>query len=169
MTTDTPAVEDVGAAVYVIPTDAREGDGTLAWNSTTLVLVTASAGGQQGIGWSYTAAAAASVVTDILSGVVTGRSALDAPGANEAMTRALRNVARPGIGAMAPIRGRYRAVEPEGPAARLRGRGLRRPGPGGCADLRQRGLHHLRLGADPRAAVRVGGQGPDPPRQDQDR
>ena len=96
-----PVVEDLDAAVYVVPTDAPEADGTLAWDKTTLVLVTARAGGQQGIGWSYTAAAAAPVVTGILSPVVAGRSALDVAGANEAMTRALRNVGRPGIGAMA--------------------------------------------------------------------
>jgi L-alanine-DL-glutamate epimerase-like enolase superfamily enzyme len=100
-TTADPAIEGLDAAVYVVPTDAPEADGTLAWDKTTLVLVTASAGGQQGIGWSYTAAAAAPVVTGILSEVVAGRSALDVTGANEAMTRALRNVGRPGIGAMA--------------------------------------------------------------------
>ena len=96
-----PAVQGLDAATYVVPTDAPEADGTLAWDKTTLVLVTARAGGQQGIGWSYTAAAAAPVVTGILSDVVTGRNALDVPGANEAMARALRNVGRPGIGAMA--------------------------------------------------------------------
>jgi L-alanine-DL-glutamate epimerase-like enolase superfamily enzyme len=96
-----PVVAGLDAAVYVVPTDAPEADGTLAWDKTTLVLVTARAGGQQGIGWSYTAAAAAPVVTGILSDVVAGRNALDLPGANEAMTRALRNVGRPGIGAMA--------------------------------------------------------------------
>jgi L-alanine-DL-glutamate epimerase-like enolase superfamily enzyme len=96
-----PTVEGLDAAVYVVPTDAPEADGTLAWDKTTLVLVTARAGGQQGIGWSYTAAAAAPVVTGILSGVVAGWNALDVAGANEAMTRALRNVGRPGLGAMA--------------------------------------------------------------------
>ena len=96
-----PVLEGLEAAVYVVPTDAPEADGTLAWDKTTLVLVTARAGGQQGIGWSYTAAAAAPVVTGILSDVVAGRGALDVAGANEAMTRALRNVGRPGIGAMA--------------------------------------------------------------------
>ena len=95
------AVQGLDAAVYVVPSDSPEADGTLAWDKTTLVLVTARAGGQQGIGWSYTAAAAAQVVTGILSDVVAGRSALDVAGANEAMTRALRNVGRPGIGAMA--------------------------------------------------------------------
>ena len=67
-----PAVQGLDAAVYVVPTDAPEADGTLAWDKTTLVLVTARAGGLQGIGWSYTAAAAAPLVTGILSGVVAG-------------------------------------------------------------------------------------------------
>ena len=96
-----PAVEDIGAAVYVIPTDAPEADGTLAWNETTMVLVTARAGGELGIGWSYAAAAAGSVVTDVLAGVVAGRSAFDVAGANEAMARAVRNIGRGGIAATA--------------------------------------------------------------------
>jgi len=99
--TDAPVVGDVSAAVYVVPTDAPEADGTLAWDKTTLVVVTARAGDEQGIGWSYAAAAAASVVTDILAGVVTGRSALDVPGSNEAMSRAVRNIGRPGVAATA--------------------------------------------------------------------
>jgi L-alanine-DL-glutamate epimerase-like enolase superfamily enzyme len=101
VTGDGPAVEDVGAAVYVIPTDAPEADGTLAWSETTMVLVTARAGGELGIGWTYAAAAAGSVVTDVLAGVVTGRSAFDVAGAAEAMARAVRNIGRGGIAATA--------------------------------------------------------------------
>ena len=41
MTADWPAVAGIDPAVYVIPTDAPEADGTLAWNETTMVLVTA--------------------------------------------------------------------------------------------------------------------------------
>jgi L-alanine-DL-glutamate epimerase-like enolase superfamily enzyme len=100
-TDDSPAIEGVTAAVYVIPTDAPEGDGTLAWDSTTMVLVTARAGGQAGIGWTYASGAAATVVAEVLAGVVTGRSAFDVPGAAEAMARALRNIGRSGVGAMA--------------------------------------------------------------------
>jgi hypothetical protein len=101
VTADGPAVEDLSAAVYVIPTDAPEADGTLAWNETTLVLVTARAGAELGIGWSYAAAAAADVVTDVLASVVGGRSALDVAGAAEAMARAVRNIGREGIAATA--------------------------------------------------------------------
>ncbi len=100
-TSSLPVVQGLDAAVYVIPTDAPEADGTLAWDATTMVLVTARAAGTRGIGWSYTAAAAQSVVTDVLAGVVTGRSAADLAGTAEAMARAVRNIGRAGIAAMA--------------------------------------------------------------------
>jgi hypothetical protein len=48
---DGPAIEDVAASVYVIPTDAPEADGTLAWDETTLVLVTAKAGERDAAGF----------------------------------------------------------------------------------------------------------------------
>jgi L-alanine-DL-glutamate epimerase-like enolase superfamily enzyme len=96
-----PPVRDIGAAVYVIPTDAPEADGTLAWTKTTLLLVTAAAGGERGMGWSYAAPAAGAIVTDVLAGAVLGRRAFDIPGAAGAMARAVRNVGRPGAAAMA--------------------------------------------------------------------
>jgi L-alanine-DL-glutamate epimerase-like enolase superfamily enzyme len=101
VTADGPAVDDMSAAVYVIPTDAPEADGTLTWNETTMVLVAARADGELGIGWSYAAAAAAGVVADVLADVVVGRSALDVAGAAEAMARAVRNIGREGIAATA--------------------------------------------------------------------
>jgi L-alanine-DL-glutamate epimerase-like enolase superfamily enzyme len=96
-----PPIEGLTAEVYVIPTDAPEADGTLAWDSTTMVLVTARAGGQEGIGWSYAAGAAAGVVSDVLAGVAKGRDSFDIPAVAEDMARALRNVGRAGIGATA--------------------------------------------------------------------
>jgi L-alanine-DL-glutamate epimerase-like enolase superfamily enzyme len=94
-------VREITTAVYVIPTDAPEADGTLAWDATTMVLARAKAGAEEGIGWTYGAGAAKTVITDMLAGVVTGRNALDVPGAGEAMSRAVRNIGRPGIAAMA--------------------------------------------------------------------
>jgi L-alanine-DL-glutamate epimerase-like enolase superfamily enzyme len=96
-----PEVTALDAAVYIIPTDAPEADGTLAWDKTTMVLVTARAGGEQGLGWSYTSRAAAAVVGELLADTVTGRDAFDVAGAAEAMARQVRNVGRPGIAAMA--------------------------------------------------------------------
>ncbi len=95
-------ISGVEAAVYVIPTDAPEADGTLAWDETTLVLVTAQAGGEAGIGWTYAAGAAAAVVTDMLAGVVTGPQRVRRrPAPAEAMARAVRNIGRPGVAATA--------------------------------------------------------------------
>jgi len=94
-------VTALDAAVYVIPTDAPEADGTLTWDKTTMVVVTAQAGDERGLGWSYTAAAAATLIGELLAGTVTGRDAFDVAGTAEAMARQVRNVGRPGIAAMA--------------------------------------------------------------------
>src|ERR671929_221991 len=52
-------VEGLDVAVYTIPTDQPEADGTMTWSRTTMVTVQARAGGQVGLGWTYAAAAAA--------------------------------------------------------------------------------------------------------------
>jgi L-alanine-DL-glutamate epimerase-like enolase superfamily enzyme len=89
-------VESVETSAYTVPTDAPEADGTLTWDSTTMVLATARAGGVSGTGWTYGPAACSAVIADVLAGVVRGRSALDTGGAFEAMVRAVRNAGRPG-------------------------------------------------------------------------
>ena len=43
----------VAASAYEIPTDAPEADGTLAWNSTALVVVEIEAGSSTGLGYTY--------------------------------------------------------------------------------------------------------------------
>lgn len=98
---DQPVVERMDSAVYTVPTDAPEADGTLAWNSTTLVLATVRCGEATGLGWTYAPAAAAKLVDDLLAPAVTGLSILDVPRANEAMQRAVRNAGLPGIAAQA--------------------------------------------------------------------
>lgn len=94
-------VEQLRVRSFTIPTDRPEADGTLSWNETTLVLVEASAGGLTGIGYSYTAAAAATLVSELLTGAVRGADALDPPGSWQAMRRAVRNVGYPGVAATA--------------------------------------------------------------------
>ena len=49
-------IESVEVGVYEFPTDQPEADGTLAWSSTTMVLVEVQAGGQSGLGWTYSGA-----------------------------------------------------------------------------------------------------------------
>ena len=94
-------IERVEVSVYKIPTDAPEADGTYAWNSTTLVLVEAMAGGKRGVGYTYEDESAALLIKNMLAGIATGRDALDVPGVWAAMVHSIRNVGRPGVSSCA--------------------------------------------------------------------
>lgn len=87
--------------VFKIPTDAPESDGTLEWDSTTLVLVELDAGGQHGIGYSYADRATGILIRDMLADVLEGRDAMDIAGTWWTMATAVRNLGRRGIAAMA--------------------------------------------------------------------
>jgi L-alanine-DL-glutamate epimerase-like enolase superfamily enzyme len=94
-------IQAVEVGTYRIPTDYPEADGTYSWDSTTLVLVEVAGGGRRGVGYSYTATAAAQLIRDMLADVVTGRDAFALPGAWAAMVKAVRNLGRPGVAATA--------------------------------------------------------------------
>lgn len=94
-------IERVEVAAYRVPTDAPESDGTIAWDSTTLVLVEATGGGETGLGYSYADKATAELIRESLADVVQGRDAMAVPGAWSAMVEAIRNLGRPGIASMA--------------------------------------------------------------------
>ena len=96
-----PAVERVAVSAYTIPTDHPEADGTFDWQHTTLVVVDVDGGGMRGLGYTYTDAAAATLVRGSLADLIRGRSAMDVPAAWIAMVRAVRNAGRPGIAASA--------------------------------------------------------------------
>jgi L-alanine-DL-glutamate epimerase-like enolase superfamily enzyme len=89
-------IESVEAAVYTMPTDAPEADGTLSWDSTVMTVVRVQASGTWGTGWTYGSAACGTVVTGKLAAIVRGRDPMDVAGAWEAMVRAVRNDGRPG-------------------------------------------------------------------------
>src|SRR3954452_3754549 len=91
------AVEWLSVSVYTVPTDAPEADGTLAWGSTTMVLVCLGCGEHTGTGWTYGPPACADVVRDELADVVLGTDALDVGRAFTAMVAAVRNDSRPGV------------------------------------------------------------------------
>src|SRR4051812_36613451 len=95
------AIEWLDVSAYTIPTDFPESDGTYAWDHTTLVLVEATAGGKQGVGYSYADTATAQLIHQSLVDVVRGRDAMAVPAAWSAMTHAIRNLGRPGIASMA--------------------------------------------------------------------
>ncbi|WP_037673972.1 enolase C-terminal domain-like protein [Streptomyces griseus] len=98
---DAPVVAGVDTAVFTVPTDFPEADGTLGWDSTTVVLATVRCGDVTGLGYTYAPAATARVIEDLLADVVTGLPALDVPRMNEAMHRAVRNAGLPGVAAQA--------------------------------------------------------------------
>lgn len=95
------AVEALDVAAYTIPTDGPEQDGTFDWDSTTIVVCEAHAGGETGLGYTYGDPATGKLIESALAEVVRGRDALEVGSAWEAMSRALRNIGRPGIGMMA--------------------------------------------------------------------
>src|SRR5438045_4236011 len=100
-TTTEVAVEALDVSAYTIPTDGPEQDGTFDWDSTTIVVCEAHAGGETGLGYTYGDPATGKLIESALAEVVRGRDALEVGSAWEAMSRALRNIGRPGIGMMA--------------------------------------------------------------------
>ena len=91
----------IDARAYTVPTDAPESDGTISWDSTTIVVAEARAGDARGLGYSYAHASAAVLVADTLADIVTGRNALDVAGSHVAMMQAVRNLGRPGVASTA--------------------------------------------------------------------
>lgn len=98
---ETVAIESLGVSAYTVPTEQPEADGTLQWDSTTIVVVQARAGDRTGLGYSYTHAAAAEVVKSKLAGVVAGRDALRVGTSWAAMWREVRNYGSTGLVSMA--------------------------------------------------------------------
>jgi L-alanine-DL-glutamate epimerase-like enolase superfamily enzyme len=95
-------VARLDVSCYRIPTDRPEADGTLHWDSTTMVFVEAqSDSGHSGIGYSYASSAAAQVIHEKLEQAVVGASVVDVRGCWERMIRVVRNIGRPGVAAMA--------------------------------------------------------------------
>ena len=92
------AVERLDVHAYEIPTDAPESDGTLEWDSTTIVVVEAHAGDTAGLGYTYAPAAAGTLVREKLADVVRGADVHAIGVAWSKMAAELRNVGRPGIG-----------------------------------------------------------------------
>lgn len=104
MTAGTNAVERLDVHAFRFPTDGpdgRESDGTLTWESTTMVLVEAHAAGTVGIGYSYADESVATFVRSRLAPVVVGADPHHVGAAWHRMSAAIRNVGKSGIGAMA--------------------------------------------------------------------
>ncbi len=91
-----PTIDSIEARVYTVPADQPEADGTISWDSTTIVLVRAMSGETIGTGWTYGAAECGSVVRHTLAPLVVGCSALNIGGRFDQMVKAVRNKGRQG-------------------------------------------------------------------------
>lgn len=101
MGTSRPTIEAVNISAYTIPTDAPEADGTLSWNSTTIVLAEISGGGTTGLGYTYGNRAISTVARHLADQCLLGHSVFDIPQLHLGMRRQVRNDGNQGITAMA--------------------------------------------------------------------
>ena len=92
------AIDGVDVSAYTIPTDGAESDGTLEWDSTTIVVVELRAGGRTGLGYTYADASVAALVRSKLTPELCNRLL---QGSWRRLGAALRNAGRPGAGWMA--------------------------------------------------------------------
>jgi L-alanine-DL-glutamate epimerase-like enolase superfamily enzyme len=95
------AIERLQVSAYTIPASSPESDGTLKWDSTTMILVEVEGGGKTGLGYTYGDVSVGKFIESKLVGQVEGAEALSPPLAWAAMQGAIRNAGRSGVGAMA--------------------------------------------------------------------
>lgn len=98
---DTARIQRLDVAAFEIPTDEPESDGTLAWDSTTIVVIEAHAAGETGLGYTYGHRAIADIVAGELARAVDGIDAMAPARAWSAMSRAVRNSVNAGLCAYA--------------------------------------------------------------------
>jgi L-alanine-DL-glutamate epimerase-like enolase superfamily enzyme len=94
-------VEGLSVSAYTVPTDGPESDGTLEWDSTTMVVVEAHGAGRIGLGYTYGDLSVGRFVESKLAEVAAGADAMAPPQTWARMQAAIRNAGRPGVGAMA--------------------------------------------------------------------
>ncbi|MGY0574260.1 enolase C-terminal domain-like protein [Bradyrhizobium sp. RDM12] len=94
-------IRSVRAQAYKVPTDRPEADGTITWNSTTIVLVEVEGGGRVGLGYTYASASIVGLIREKLATVIAGKDAFAPQACFDAMQRAVRNLGREGLAATA--------------------------------------------------------------------
>jgi L-alanine-DL-glutamate epimerase-like enolase superfamily enzyme len=98
---DHPQINKLNVSAYTIPTDFPESDGTIKWDSTTLVLVELQGGGKSGIGYTYGDQSVACFIDKTLRKTVLGADSMNISLVLEAMVTAIRNEGNCGIASMA--------------------------------------------------------------------
>ena len=93
-------IEKIDVAVFRVPTDFPESDGTYEWTATTLVLVEVSAAATTGLGYTYADPSTGQLIREHLAKSILGMEALNIQSAWVEMVKAIRNLGRPGICSM---------------------------------------------------------------------
>jgi len=94
-------VEGVEVSAFRVPTDGPESDGTLEWDSTTIVTVLLATDGEFGVGYTYSDASVADLIASTLAPIVEESDPRSPPAIWAEMHAALRNAGQAGPGAMA--------------------------------------------------------------------
>ncbi|HEU5396697.1 MAG TPA: enolase C-terminal domain-like protein [Verrucomicrobiae bacterium] len=94
-------IEHCEVTAFTVPTDSPESDGTLEWDSTTLVLVQLRCGRTTGLGYTYSHESCVPLIREKLFSRVKGEDPMSPPKIYAAMTAAVRNFGRRGIASTA--------------------------------------------------------------------
>lgn len=97
----TETIEQCQVRAFRIPTDGPESDGTLQWDSTTLILVQLGAGRSSGLGYTYSHEGCLTVIEEKLFPLVRGSDAMDVRKNRNKMNAIVRNFGRRGLAAAA--------------------------------------------------------------------
>jgi len=90
-------IEQLEVSAYRVPTDFPESDGTLKWDSTTLVLVELSAGNTRGFGYTYSSQCCVELIREVLFPIIQGKSPMEVRLLWDSMVNVTRNLGRPGV------------------------------------------------------------------------
>lgn len=94
-------IQQLKVSAYTIPTDMPESDGTLKWESTTLVLVQITSCGKTGLGYTYANPVTAHYILYKLEPLLVGRSPFKMEHLHAEMLAAIRNDGQCGLAMMA--------------------------------------------------------------------
>jgi L-alanine-DL-glutamate epimerase-like enolase superfamily enzyme len=96
-----PKIEATKATSFTIPTDAPEGDGTFAWDATTLIVVELRCENETGVGYTYSHKTAAPLARELMKKHVEGQGPFDTNVLFSNLREAQRNYGRDGVAATA--------------------------------------------------------------------
>lgn len=98
---DVVKISALSVSAYKIPTQTPESDGTIKWNSTTLILVELIAGDKTGIGYTYADEAAATIIKNTFDKIIVGMDCMNIPAITNTLINKIRNDGNTGIAMMA--------------------------------------------------------------------